>query len=64
VTVKRTPLRDWQGGWMLHPSWKPPQVKHDWPDYAMGRYKEYYMSRKAEDIKDINADLKKLFPDY
>jgi hypothetical protein len=59
-TVKRTPLRDWEGGWMLHPSIKPKGMKGEWPDYAMGRYKEYYLSRKAEDITNLNEDIKNL----
>ncbi len=60
MSVKRTPLRDWEGGWMLHPSFKPRGMKGEWPDYALGRYKEYYNSRKAEDIKNINEDIKNL----
>jgi len=59
-TVKRTPLRDWEGGWMLHPSIKPRGMKGEWPDYAMGRYKDYYLSRKAEDIKNLTEDIKNL----
>src|SRR5271170_890474 len=59
-TVKRTPLRDWEGGWMLHPSIKPKGMKGEWPDYAMGRYKDYYLSRKAEDIKNLSEDIKNL----
>ena len=60
MSVKRTPLREWQGGWMLHPSIKPTGMKGEWPDYAMGRYKEYYLSRKAEDIKNLVEDIKNL----
>jgi len=60
TTVKRTFMRDWEGGWMLHPSIKPRKMKGEWPDYALGRYKEYYASRKAEDIKNINEDIKNL----
>jgi hypothetical protein len=60
TTVKRTFMRDWEGGWMLHPSIKPRTMKGEWPDYALGRYKEYYASRKAEDIKNINEDIKNL----
>ena len=60
MTVKRTPLRDWEGGWMLHPSIKPRGMKGEWPDYALGRYKDYYISRKAEDIKNLKEDIKNL----
>ncbi len=60
TTVKRTFMRDCQGGWMLHPSIKSRTMKGEWPDYALGRYKEYYASRKAEDIKNINEDIKNL----
>src|SRR5271169_246015 len=60
MSVKRTPLREWQGGWMLHPSVKPRGMKGEWPDHAMGRYKDYYQSRKAEDIKNLMEDIKNL----
>ena len=60
TTVKRTPLRDWEGGWMLHPSIKPRTMKGEWPDYALGKYKDYYNSRKAEDIKNFNEETKDL----
>jgi len=60
TTVKRTPMRDWEGGWMLHPSIKPRTMKGEWPDDALGRYKDYYNSRKAEDIKNLNEDIKNL----
>jgi len=60
MSVKRTPMREWEGGWMLHPSVKPRTMKGEWPDYALGRYKDYYNSRKAEDIKNLTEDIKNL----
>ncbi len=60
MSVKRTPLRDWEGGWMLHPSIRPLGMKGEWCDHHLGRYKDYYNSRKAEDIKNLNEDIKNL----
>jgi len=50
--MKRTPMRDWEGGWMLHPSVKPRTMKGDWPDYLLGPYQDYYKNLKKEDQKD------------
>src|SRR5271165_6043188 len=36
---QRTALRDWEGGWMLHPKVRPNAMKGDWPDYLLGPYK-------------------------
>ncbi len=52
MSVKRTPLRDWEGGRLLHPSFKPNGMKHDWPDDLLGPWKDYYKNLKKEENKD------------
>jgi len=52
MSVKRTPMRDWEGGWMLHPSVKPRGMKGEWPDYALGPYQDYCKNLEKEDNKD------------
>jgi hypothetical protein len=52
MSVKRTPLRDWEGGRLLHPSFKPNGMKHDWPDHLLGPWKDYYKNLKREENKD------------
>jgi hypothetical protein len=49
---KRTPLRDWEGGRLLHPSFKPRTMKGDWPPHLLGPYKDYYKNLKKEENKD------------
>jgi hypothetical protein len=52
MSVKRTPLRDFEGGRMLHPSFKPKGMKHDWPDYLLGPYKDYYKNLRKPETED------------
>ena len=52
MSVKRTPLRDFEGGRMLHPSIKPKGMKHDWPDYLLGPYQDYYKNLEKEKNPD------------
>ena len=51
-SCKRTPLRDWEGGRLLHPSFKPRGMKGDWPPHLLGPYKDYYKNLKKEENKD------------
>ena len=51
-SCKRTPLRDWEGGRLLHPSFKPRGMKGDWPPHLLGPYKDYYKNLKKEENQD------------
>ncbi len=53
MSVKRTALRDWEGGWMLHPKVRPNAMKGDWPDYLLGPYKDEYRKQQAEEKKRL-----------
>ena len=49
---KCTPLRDWEGGRLMHPSLKPRTMKDDRCDHLLGPYKDYYKNLKKEENKD------------
>ncbi len=40
-SVKRTALKDWEGGKYLHPDYKPRGMTHDWPEHLLGPWKKH-----------------------
>jgi hypothetical protein len=40
-SVKRTALKDWEGGKYLHPKYKPNGMTHEWPEHLLGPWKKH-----------------------